>query len=46
MMAIALGVLLGLAMTGSLHGFAQSDSTGPRNSKSRKVPQAPRPSSA
>ena len=44
MMAIALGVLLGLAMTGSLHGFAQSEfddfdgfdeSDGPRNRELR-----------
>ena len=47
MMAIALGVLLGLAMTGSLHGFAKSDFDGSEEFEEPEgSAQSPRPSSA
>ena len=47
MMAIALGVLLGLAMTGSLHGFAKSDFDGSEEFEEPEgSTQSPRPSSA
>ena len=47
MMAIALGVLLGLAMTGSLHGFAKSDFDGSEEFEEPEgSARSPRPSSA